>query len=141
MNVEYEVRILEVNVSETIKMLDNLGTTKVGDWNYKMYVYDTKPVSENKWIRLRTNWVKRAFAYKEFKKASIDGTNELEIMVSDFDKTVGMLKILGYEARSIQENKRIRYVLDDVEIDIDTWPLIPLYIEVGVTVKMKLIEC
>ncbi len=62
-------------------------------------------------------------------------------MVSDFDKTVGMLKILGYEARSIQENKRIRYVLDDVEIDIDTWPLIPLYIEVGVTVKMKLIEC
>lgn len=62
-------------------------------------------------------------------------------MVSDFDKTVGMLKILGYESRSIQENKRIRYVLDDVEIDIDTWPLIPLYIEVGVTVKMKLIEC
>lgn len=127
MNIEYEVRILEVNVSETIKMLDNLGITKVGDWNYKMYVYDTKPVSENKWIRLRTNWVKRAFAYKEFKKASIDGTTELEIMVSDFDKTVGMLKILGYEARSIQENKRIRYVLDDMEIDIDTWPLIPLY--------------
>ena len=55
MNVEYEVRILEVNVSDTIKMLDNLGITKVGDWNYKMYVYDTKPVSENKWIRLRTN--------------------------------------------------------------------------------------
>lgn len=55
MNVEYEVRILEVNVSEIIKMLDNLGTTKVGDWNYKRYVYDTKPFSENKWIRLRTN--------------------------------------------------------------------------------------
>lgn len=58
------MRILEVNVSETIKMLDNLGATKVGDWNYKRYVYDTKPVSENKWIRLRTSGEKTALTYK-----------------------------------------------------------------------------
>ena len=55
---------------------------------------------------------------------------ELEIIVSDFDDTDKMLNILGYNMRAHQENKRIRYILDDVEIDIDTWPLIPTYLEI-----------
>lgn len=36
---------------------------------------------------------------------------------------------LGYFKRSIQENKRIRYILNDVEIDIDTWPYLNTYVE------------
>lgn len=130
MNIEYETRILEVNINETIKMLDKLRATKIGEYRYKRYVYDTKPISKNKWIRLRTDGLETTLTYKEFNKATVDGTNELEIVVSDFNKTVDMLRVLGYEARSIQENKRIRYMLDDIEIDIDSWPLIPTYIEV-----------
>ena len=30
---------------------------------------------------------------------------------------------------STQENRRIRYMLDGVEIDIDFWPRIPTYVE------------
>lgn len=40
-----------------------------------------------------------------------------------------MLNELGYHSRTYQENRRISYILDDVEIDIDTWPLIPTYAE------------
>ena len=40
-----------------------------------------------------------------------------------------MLEILGYEYKNYQESKRIRYYLNDVEIDIDTWPMIPTYME------------
>lgn len=130
MNIEYESRILEVDVNKIINKLEELNAEKIGDWHYVRYVYDTKPVSENKWIRLRTNGKEATLTYKEFNSATIDGTKELEIEVSDFDKTSQMLCILGYEARSIQENKRIRYMLDDVEIDIDTWPLIPTYVEI-----------
>ena len=32
--------------------------------------------------------------------------------------------------RNYQENKRIQYTLDNVEIDIDTWPMIPTYLEI-----------
>ena len=32
--------------------------------------------------------------------------------------------------RSYQENKRIQYILDNIEIDIDTWPMIPTYLEI-----------
>ena len=40
-----------------------------------------------------------------------------------------ILNKLGYVARNYQENKRVRYMLNNVEIDIDTWPLIPTYVE------------
>ena len=41
-----------------------------------------------------------------------------------------MLKELGYTPRGIQENKRIKYDLNGVEVDIDTWPKIPTYLEI-----------
>ena len=37
---------------------------------------------------------------------------------------------MGYFSRSYQENNRIRYILDDVELDIDSWPMIPTYLEI-----------
>ena len=50
-------------------------------------------------------------------------------MVSSFEETNEMLEVLGYKHKNYQENKRIRYYLNDVEIDIDTWPMIPTYME------------
>lgn len=37
---------------------------------------------------------------------------------------------LGYKHKAYQENKRISYLLDGVEIEIDFWSLIPPYLEV-----------
>lgn len=60
----------------------------------------------------------------------IDGTNELEIEVSDFKKANEILNQLGYIYRNYQENKRTTYTLDGVEIDIDSWLMIPTYVEI-----------
>ncbi|MCI7003122.1 MAG: hypothetical protein MR904_02095 [Clostridia bacterium] len=60
---------------------------------------------------------------------SISGTKECEITVSDFKTTDELLNKLGYKARSIQQNRRIQYMLNGVEIDIDFWPMIPPYVE------------
>lgn len=130
MKPEYESRILEVDIKKAINKLKSLSAIYVDDYVYTRYVYDTKPAHENKWIRLRSDGSKTTLTFKEFKSKTIDGTNELEIEVSDLEKTKELLKILGYEPRSIQENKRTRYVLNDVEIDIDSWPYIPAFIEV-----------
>ena len=40
------------------------------------------------------------------------------------------LKALGYSHKSYQEKRRISYVLDNHEIDIDTWPGLPTYMEI-----------
>ena len=54
---------------------------------------------------------------------------EWEIEVSDFEETNAILNELGYFHRNRQENKRQIYTWNDVEISIDTWPLIPTYVE------------
>ena len=41
-----------------------------------------------------------------------------------------ILNELGYRYRNYQENRRITYILNEVEIDIDFWPMIPPYVEI-----------
>lgn len=53
----------------------------------------------------------------------------MEVEVSDFNKANLILKELGYVTRNYQENHRIVYNLNEVEISIDTWPKIPTYVE------------
>ena len=142
MHTEIEERILEIDKEEVIKKLEELGAKKIGEWFYKRYTYDFTPKRESEWIRLRTNGVETTLTYKNVETREIDGTKELEISVDDFDETNEFLKILGYEYKNYQENKRIRYMLNDVEIDIDTWPMIPSYMELeGPSVeKVKEVE-
>lgn len=130
MNTEYEIRVLEVDVEKLTNKLESLGAEKIGDWMQKRYVYDFTPKRENQWIRLRTNGKKTTLTYKNIEKNTVDGTKELEIEVLDFEKTNEMLEILGYKNKGYQENKRVRYSLGGVEIDFDTWPRIPTYMEI-----------
>lgn len=129
MKTEYEARILEINKEELIKKLENLGATKVGDYIQKRYIYDFNPVIKGKWIRLRDTGKETTLTIKEIRSDSIDGTKELEIKVNDFAATNLILNELGYKSRSYQENKRTRYMLNNIEVDIDSWPMIPTYVE------------
>ena len=80
--------------------------------------------------RLRTNGRKTTLTYKNVVKTTIDGTKELEVEVSDFEKTNELLENMGIKSRGYQENKRTQYILNGVEIDIDSWPMIPTYVEI-----------
>lgn len=128
--IEYEVRVLEINKDEIKSKLRQLNAVLIEDVFQKRYVYDFKPVVTNKWIRLRTNGSKSTLTIKNVESSNIDGTREIEIEVSDFDITNEILEELGYTPRGIQENKRIKYDLNGVEVDIDTWPRIPTYLEI-----------
>lgn len=129
-HIEYEIRVLEINKEEIQAKLNQLNAKLIEDVFQKRYVYDFNPVNPSKWIRLRTNGKKSTLTIKNVESYNIDGTKEIEIEVSDFDTTNEILKELGYTPRGIQENKRIRYELNGVEVDIDTWPKIPTYLEV-----------
>lgn len=37
---------------------------------------------------------------------------------------------MGIKSRGYQENKRTQYILNGIEIDIDSWPMIPTYVEI-----------
>ena len=89
-----------------------------------------KPVEKDKWIRLRTNGNVTTLTYKNIVSNTIDGTKEVEFEVEDFNKANEFLERIGFKNRSYQENERIQYILSNVEIDIDSWPMIPTYMEI-----------
>ena len=136
MKTEYEIRVLEIDKEEMIRKLEKLGAKKIGEFNQKRYVYNLKPAEEGKWIRLRTNGKITTLTYKDIESNTIDGTKEIEIKVNDFEITNEFLENIGFKNKGYQENKRIQYILDGVEIDIDSWPMIPTYMEIeGVSEK------
>lgn len=128
---EREVTILNIDEKGFVSKLLNNGAVKKDEFLQRRYTYDFNPILPSKWIRLRTNGKKTTLTIKEIKdKTAIDGTMELETVVGDFDVMNDILKELGYSYRNYQENYRIIYSLDNVEISIDSWPLIPTYAEI-----------
>ncbi len=130
MNIEYEVKILEIDVEKIIKKLNYLNAEYIWEFLQKRLVYDFSPIDENKWIRLRQNWEKAYLTIKEITNDSISWTKELETEVSDFETTDKILNKLWYTHKAFQENKRISYILDWANIELDFWPLIPPYLEI-----------
>lgn len=130
MNTEFEVRILEIDVDKITKKLESLGAVKKFDYLQRRYVYNFIPKQDKKWIRLRTNGEITTLTIKDIVSEKIDGTKELEIEVDDFEKTNLILNELGYRPKGYQENRRCQYILHGVEIDIDSWPFIPTYLEI-----------
>ncbi len=130
MHTEYEVRVLEVQEKEIFKKLEELGAEFVGDFLQKRYVYDFNPKVDGKWIRLRTNGKKTTLTIKNLVSSEVDGTQELEIEVDNFERCHLILKELGYQEKAYQENRRRQYLLNGVEVDIDFWPFIPTILEI-----------
>ncbi len=145
MKTEYEIRVLEIDKEEVIKKLETLGAKRIGEFKQKRYVYDLNPIQKGKWIRLRTDGSNTTLTYKDIICNTIDGTKEIEIAVDDFDQTNELLEKIGFFHRGYQENIRLKYILEGVEIDFDSWPMIPTYMEIEgkneedvVSVKEKL---
>ncbi len=130
MHTEYEVRLLEIDKDQIIEKLEKLGAEFQWDLVQKRYVYDFVPAVPGKWIRLRTNGSKTTLTIKNLVSSEIDGTQELEIVVDNFERCNLMLKELGFQPKGYQENRRIQYLINGVEVDIDFWPMIPTYMEI-----------
>ena len=80
LDTEYEVRVLEINVEDIEKKLEELGAVFCWDHLQRRYVYDFIPKIDGRWIRLRTNGDKTTLTIKNIVSSTIDGTQELEII-------------------------------------------------------------
>lgn len=90
-------------------------------------------INPKKWIRLRKTGDKVTLAVKHVladNDSSLQQMLETEIEVSSFEDANDLLEQLGFVFKSYQEKKRITYNLNEHEIEIDTWPEIPTYIEI-----------
>lgn len=82
------------------------------------------------WVRVRNEGDKITLSYKQLNDRTVHGTKEVSVAVNDFDTTCSLLEVIGLKQTSIQETKRESWKLGDTEIEIDTWPWIPTFIEI-----------
>lgn len=95
-------------------------------------------INPNKWVRLRETNGKTTITIKHILNEELQaeyGTKtqpvlETEMEVPSIESGNAILEQLGFSFRNYQEKKRITYILDGTEIDIDSWPLIPPYLEI-----------
>ena len=89
--------------------------------------------NSKKWIRVRQTNDKATIAVKHILADNGTGIQQMletEIEVPNINEANNLLEALGYSYKSYQEKERITYVLDKYELDIDTWPGIPTYVEI-----------
>jgi len=82
------------------------------------------------WVRVRNEGDKTTLSYKQLDDRTLHGTKEITVVVNDFDATCDFLNAIGLEAKSFQETRRESWKLGDTEIELDTWPWIPSFIEI-----------
>jgi adenylate cyclase class 2 len=137
---EIEVKFLNIDSVLIESKLEAIGAKKIFEKLYKRRIFDYPDLRLNKkgaWIRLRDEGEKITLTYKERigmktfdGKTNDDSMEEIEINVNDFEKTAEMLNKIGFIEKFYQENKRIRYQLNDIEFDIDFWPQLDPYLEI-----------
>jgi adenylate cyclase class 2 len=126
---EIEAKVLGVDPVQMAARIAGMGGVHIDDRMNRRYVYDLGG-DTSRWIRPRDTGSEVTLCVKQILSADIDGVLETEVVVSDFDTTNTILEILGFKARAYQENRRSSWTLNGVRLEIDTWPLIPTYLEI-----------
>lgn len=133
MKTEIEAKFLDINKNEIRKKLNSLRAKLIHKERLmKRVVFDYPSNKLEKiggWIRVRDEGNKITLSYKQLNDRTLHGTKEINIIVSDFENTCKFLESIGLEKKAYQETKREEWLLDNVEISIDTWPWIPTFVE------------
>jgi adenylate cyclase, class 2 len=140
MDTEIELKFVNVNHDDIRQKLTKLGATLLSPMRLMRRVIIETPdlISKNGYIRIRDEGDKTTVTYKQFNELSVDGAKEIEITVSDFQKTIDLFKAAGLDYKSFQESKRETWKLVDTEVVLDVWPWLNEYIEIEGTSESEL---
>ena len=129
MHNEIEASFLDVNKDDLRKKLKAAGAECIKpEIMMRRTVFDSGPHS---FARVRDEGDKIVMTYKNFEdEDSIMGVKEVNLIVNNYDDAVKFIAGCGLEQKAVQETYRETWILDGVEITIDTWPWIPTYSEI-----------
>ena len=127
-------KILDFDEKSLREALKNSGAKYVGKFLQRRVVFDARPdtTEKHELFRIRTNGTKTTLTWKfrDETKKGMDNTDETEVEVSDFDKTVEIISKLWSGIKPYhQENRVEKWDYKGVEIAIIQWPLVPPFLE------------
>ncbi len=133
MITELEAKFLDIDIVDMRDKLSRLGAELIHSerlMKRRNFDYDDMRIDKvNGWIRIRDEGERIMLAYKQLNDRTLYGTKEITLEVEDFEKMELFFKLIGLKPLAYQETKREMWMLDDVEITIDTWPWIPSFVE------------
>lgn len=141
MQIENEIKVLDIDVTAATQLLIELGFVQKKELSFRRYVYDVIPKDPTAWVRLRTDGTKTTLSFKQSLSDSIDGMKEIEITLDNFSDMHDILTCSGFKPKSYQENNRLVFEGMGCEVTIDSWPLIPPYMEIESNDKTTVEEC
>lgn len=134
MKTEIEGKWLNVDVEVIRLKLTELGANLVQEERLMVrQVFDFPDMrlqKVNGWVRLRNEGEKITLSYKQLNDRTVQGTKEVTVVVHDYNETLKFLEAIGLESKSLQETRRESWKLGNTEIEIDTWPWIPSFVEI-----------
>lgn len=134
MEIEIEAKFLNADHDVMRKKLRDNGAVIVHEerlMRRKNFDYsDWRLEKKGGWIRVRDEGEKVTLSYKQLNDRSLHGTQEISVIVGDFEKTCSFLTAIGLEMKSYQETKREQWRIDEADVTIDTWPWIRSFIEI-----------
>jgi len=133
---EYEAKFYPVNKDEYRKKLLSLGAKLLRAERKMIRVIADSKVNSNiprmDYLRVRDEGHLIRLSYKT--TAGNDGKlsdqKEVDVDVSDFEKTVKIIELLGIKFNRRQETLREEWEYKGAEITIDTWPGLDTYSEI-----------
>ncbi|MCX5923701.1 MAG: CYTH domain-containing protein [Candidatus Dependentiae bacterium] len=132
MQVEFEAKFF-VNFDKIKTKMKDLGGNPLRSRGLmRRFIFQDKE-NLNQWIRVRDELEYVALTLKSFDpsaKDSIESVKELEIRVSDFEKTAEIFECLGYKKSLYMENYREIWSLQDCLVMFDELPGIEPFIEI-----------
>ncbi len=132
MKTEFEAKFTDIDFESIRRHLKKIGAKQIQKMRtMKRAIIDNPTMKQkNAFLRVRDEGDKITLTYKQFNDLSVDGAKEHEIVVSNFQSTIDLLRAAGLPHRSFQESKRETWRLDDTEIVLDQWPWLNPYIEI-----------
>lgn len=139
-NQEIEVRFLEINKNDLVQRLKGIRADDQGEQLLKEVIFYNSDLSwrdQGRFVRVRQWGDRVAMTYKHHQSHEIDGTEEIELSIENFDKAILFLERIGLRLARFQEKRRHTFRFNGAIIDIDTWPRVPTYVEIeGVSEKI-----
>lgn len=128
MKPEIEATFLNINKDELRAKLKQLGGKLIQEEKLmRRVIFDMGP---HAFVRVRDEGNKITITYKQVDELSLSGSKEINLEVNDYESAIQLLKVCGLEPKAYQETLREEWELDGVELDIDTWPWLPTYVEI-----------
>lgn len=134
MQTEIEAKFTDVDpASVRARLQETRATLKQPEILMRRAVFDypdRRLYSVRGWVRVRDEGEKITLSYKQVNDRTLYGTQEISVVVDDFEETCRFLLAIGLKTKSHQETRREKWLYGEVEITIDTWPWIPPFVEI-----------